>query len=88
MATSLWLRAANVRVPFSNEAAERARELTSVGFSPLDALHLAFAENAGAHWFVTTDDRLLKLARANARQLRVEPLNRVELPFLIERGNS
>ncbi len=42
---------------FEND--ERARLLTGLGFGPLDALHLAFAEQAQARWFVTTDDRLL-----------------------------
>jgi len=44
------------------EVEVRAAELVALGFRPLDALHLAFAERAGARWFVTCDDELLKLA--------------------------
>jgi predicted nucleic acid-binding protein len=34
--------------------------------APLDALHLASAEAAGADYFCTCDDRLLRRARAAA----------------------
>jgi predicted nucleic acid-binding protein len=40
----------------------RARELAGLGFGALDALHVAFAERAGARWFVTCDDELLRPA--------------------------
>jgi hypothetical protein len=46
LATRLWLRAAVVQTVSSPAAAKRARELASLGFSPLDALHLAFAGQA------------------------------------------
>lgn len=49
----------------SNERIEeRARLLVSSGIKPLDALHLATAEEAKAKFFCTCDDRLLKRARA------------------------
>jgi predicted nucleic acid-binding protein len=40
----------------------RACELKEIGFGVYDALHLAFAEQAAVDIFLTTDDRLLKLA--------------------------
>ncbi len=70
LATRLWLDAATARVPASPAAAARARELAELGFAPLDALHLAFAEHAAARWFVTTDDRLLKRAATHRDRLR------------------
>lgn len=39
---------------------ERALALEREGVKPLDALHLAAAESAGATHFLTCDDRLLK----------------------------
>jgi predicted nucleic acid-binding protein len=74
LATRLWLDAATVQVTAASGAAERARELNSLGFTPLDALHLAFAEQAGARLFVTTDDRLLKRDFDHRDRLRVEML--------------
>jgi predicted nucleic acid-binding protein len=63
-----------VRVSASRKAGERARALGSMGFAPLDALHRAFAEQSGAKWFLTTDDRLLRRASAHPNRLHVEVL--------------
>jgi predicted nucleic acid-binding protein len=71
LATRLWLETAVVSVAPTPAIADRARALTALGFSPLDALHLAFADASAARWFVTTDDRLLKLAARHREQLRV-----------------
>ena len=84
LATFLWLDAAVCRLSPSDEAAKRARELAALGFSSLDALHLAFAEQSEAKWFVTTDDRLLKRARIHRDRLRVHVLGPEQLPFLTE----
>jgi len=54
------------------DSEERARQLAGMGFGPLDALHLAFAEKAEARWFVTTDDKLLKKAREQRDAMQVE----------------
>jgi predicted nucleic acid-binding protein len=81
LATRLWLTAAMKRVSSSAAVAARARELVGVGFAPLDALHLAFAEHAAARWFVTTDDRLQKRAVTERQRLRVEVLRPDQLPL-------
>jgi predicted nucleic acid-binding protein len=72
LATRLWLETATVSVVASGTANDRARALAALGFGPLDALHLAFAEAAAARGFVTTDDRLWKVATRNRAQLAVE----------------
>ena len=54
----------------------RAINLESLGFKPLDALHIACAESGGADVLLTTDDRMLSLAKRHRAQLRV----RVENP--------
>jgi len=71
LATRLWLETASVSVAATSAIADRARALTALGFGPLDALHLAFAEASAARWFVTTDDRLLKLATRHREQFQV-----------------
>lgn len=81
LATRLWLSAAVVRVEPDQEAASRARALATLGFSPLDALHLAFAERSAAKWFATTDDRLLGRARTHQDRLHVQVLGPGELPL-------
>jgi hypothetical protein len=87
LAIRLWLEAATISVQASQAIAQRTLSLAALGFGMLDASHLAYAEAAQARWFITTDDRLLKLAARHRGQLRVE----VILPERIEpdrRGDS
>ena len=61
---------------------ERARDLEKAGLAPNDALHFAAAERAGADYFVTCDDKLLRKAR------RIQSLTKVVLPpELLEEEN-
>jgi len=45
-------------------AVQRAKGYESLGIRRLDALHLATAVEAGAAYFCTTDDQLLRKGRA------------------------
>jgi hypothetical protein len=81
LATHLWLDAAPIRLSSTREAAARARELAALGFGPLDALHLAFAEQSAAKWFATTDDSLLKRARDHRAELHVDVLGPEQIPL-------
>ncbi len=62
-AEEVLARAAQV-VRQSEEIEQRAQAFQKDGLKPLDALHLASAVQAGADYFCTCDDRLLKRARA------------------------
>ncbi len=71
------------RLNFTNETIlvgtverTRAAYLQSLGFKLFDALHIACAESGGADVLLTTDDRMLRLAKRHHAQLRV----RVENP--------
>jgi hypothetical protein len=88
LATRLWLSAAALSVSPCQETASRARALAALGFSPLDALHLAFAEQSAAKWFATTDDRLLGCARLHGEHLHVHVLGPDELPLLSQGENE
>lgn len=55
----------------------RAEELENLGFKHYDALHIACAESGGADVLLTTDDRMLRLAKRHSAQLHV----RVENPY-------
>jgi predicted nucleic acid-binding protein len=54
---------------------ERAKELQKLGFQGYDALHVACAESAKADVLLTTDDRLLKLAKRFSKKLHVSVVN-------------
>lgn len=55
----------------------RSKELQREGFKEFDSLHLACAETAKADVFLSTDDRLLKLAKRVSKRLKI----RVENPL-------
>ena len=77
---ALWL--ASDRVVVASNELVRWQELTSMGFRQLDALHLACAESAHCGLFLTTDDKLLKRARAHASFLSIRVIN--PLAFVTE----
>lgn len=78
------LAKAGEKVNLSSEAKLRAEQLEALGFPPMDALHLAFAELGKAEYFCTCDDRLLRKARSLA-DLRVKVVSPIELVQEIEK---
>jgi predicted nucleic acid-binding protein len=57
---------------------QRAEAFVKLGVKPLDALHLALAESAGADYFCTCDDRLLRKIR-RIQALKVQAISPVDL---------
>jgi predicted nucleic acid-binding protein len=53
----------------------RGEELEKLAFQTYDALHLACAESGRADVFLTTDDRLLRVAKRVAASLKVRVAN-------------
>lgn len=62
-------------VEIGPEELERARLLEKKGFIGFDAIHLACAERGKADIFLTTDNRLLKKAKQQAKELQVKVEN-------------
>jgi predicted nucleic acid-binding protein len=75
---SFWIDGAAVEVTHSRNVEDRARELLALGFSPLDALHVAYAESAGASVLLTCDDGLISLGRRYQAILRTVIKNPVD----------
>ena len=55
----------------------RSVEIARLGFSDMDALHLAFAEHLKTDYFVTVDDEIL--SRSKKGYLRVKLLDVVDV---------
>jgi predicted nucleic acid-binding protein len=72
------LAKASAFIQVNDAIEERARTFTAAGIKPLDALHLASAEDARADYFCTCDDRFLKKAR-NLPGLKLKVVSPVEL---------
>ncbi|MBI5296205.1 MAG: PIN domain-containing protein [Chloroflexi bacterium] len=62
-------------VEIGEKEAKRAKDLQKDGFQVFDALHIACAEGAKADVFLSTDDRLLKLAKRISKRLKIRVVN-------------
>lgn len=69
------IRYADSSVLLEEPIINRASKLKEIGFGAYDAVHLACAEHCDADIFLTTDDKLLRLARENSRQLKIKVYN-------------
>jgi predicted nucleic acid-binding protein len=76
------LSGAHSTVALTDVIITRAQELKAMGFRTYDALHLACAEQATVDVFLTTDDRVLRIATRHTAQLQVRVAN--PLVWLLE----
>ena len=76
-------------VALTDAAVARAQESRAIGCRTYDALHLACAAHAAVDVFLTTDDRVLRLATCQAEPFQVRVANPVDgLLEVIERWSS
>ena len=71
-------------IAVNDQVENRARELGKEGIKPLDALHLALAEEGRADYFCTCDDEFLKKAKAS-KSLKPKVVAPIELIEEIEK---
>ncbi len=57
---------------------ERAKLLRTMGFSDMDALHIASAEKSDVNFLITCDDSIVSLYRRNIPSIKVEVINLLE----------
>jgi predicted nucleic acid-binding protein len=70
-----WAALASNKVSITTEIEARTMEIAEMGFKIYDALHIACAEVGNADVLLTTDDRMLRLARRRADLLQVKVRN-------------
>jgi predicted nucleic acid-binding protein len=66
-------------VKIENADILRAHFLNNLGFSDMDALHIALAEKGNSDYFVTCDDDIIKLYKRNVDQVKVKIVSIIEL---------
>ena len=76
------LSGAHSTIMLTASAVTRAKALQAMGFRTYDALHFACAEQARVDVFLTTDDRVFRIATRHAVQLQVRVTN--PLAWLLE----
>jgi len=69
------IRYADRTILIETSIVKRASGLKEIGFGAYDALHLACAEHSNASVFLTTDDKLLRLACKGSSQLKIKVYN-------------
>lgn len=69
-----WADGAAEKVYVNADIRRRAREFEAAGVKPIDALHVACAEAAGCDWFFSTDNGLVKKARAHTAMRVANPV--------------
>lgn len=74
---SRFMSLAGIDQEVDGSVSARAKELEAAGMKPLDALHIAAAEEAGASHFIACDDRLLRRYRGPIRA--VNPVDFIRL---------
>jgi len=57
---------------------ERVNFLKQLGFSDIDALHIALAEKCGADYFVSCDDAIIKLYERHKDFIKVNIIRLIE----------
>ena len=65
----------SLTIEIGEQELKRAGKLQDLGFVGFDAVHLACAESGKVDVFLTTDDRLLKLAKKLIKKLYVKVEN-------------
>ena len=68
------LTLASERLTLSDATEQLAESFAQAGLSAIDALHVALAAAAGANYFVTADDKLLRRAKS-LQNLSVTPIS-------------
>jgi predicted nucleic acid-binding protein len=69
------VRYADPTILIESSIVKRASQLKEIGFGAYDALHLACAEHGDANVFLTTDDKVLRLASKCSSQLKIKVYN-------------
>ena len=83
----LYADLAQKTVRVQSELLTRAGEIQAMGFQPFDALHIACAEDTEVDAFLTTDDRLIRLAGRVSNRLTVRVANPVVWLLEVQNDN-
>jgi predicted nucleic acid-binding protein len=65
-----YFKLAKENIKIDNFDIKRAKELIKIGFNEMDALHIAVAEKSKTDYFITCDDKIVKLYRKHNDLIR------------------
>ena len=70
-----WKAVASTTIKSTKDVIDKAKEIVKVGIKPKDALHLSSAITAGANYFITTDNGILKKASEISDIIILNPID-------------
>lgn len=73
-----YFRLAEELVEISGSDIKRAIMIRNIGFSDIDALHIALAEKSKADYFITCDDDIIKSYNKNREAINVHIISLTE----------
>jgi len=73
-----YLSLARRKITLTSSIVERAKFLESLGVRPIDALHIASAEEARVEYFITCDDSLLEKIKNLHSPIKVKVIGLLE----------
>ena len=73
-----YFKLAKENIKIDNFDIKRAKELIKIGFNEMDALHIAVAEKSKTDYFLTCDDKIVKLYRKHNDLIRTKISNILE----------
>ena len=73
-----YFKLAKENIKIDNFDIKRAKELIKLGFNEMDALHIAVAEKSKTDYFITCDDKIVKLYRKHNNLIRTKISNILE----------
>jgi predicted nucleic acid-binding protein len=73
-----YFKLAKENIKIDNFDIKRAKELIKIGFNEMDALHIAVAEKSKTDYFITCDDKIVKLYRKHNNLIRTKISNILE----------
>lgn len=77
-ATQLWQKIAITDVSETSDLLHNAQQLLTKGIKTKDALHVACAIEGHAHYFLTTDDKLLRKLQAEDQIIALNPMDYIK----------
>jgi len=73
-----YFKLAKENIRIDNFDIKRAKELIKIGFNEMDALHIAVAEKSKTDYFITCDDKIVKIYRKHNNLIRTKISNILE----------
>ena len=75
---SSYFKLAKKFIKIDENDCKRAKFLKELGFDDIDALHIVLAEKGNVDYFITCDDKIVKIYKKNKEKIKVKIINLLE----------